>query len=241
MLNGGRVVINMELSGGENRDFQLTLAHGEKDLKVKGFSSKNAVHSNEDVVLWSEFKAGNEVAFSALYERYIVALFNYGEIITADKELIEDSIHDLFVALWKNRKTIAQVDSVRYYLYKALKRKVVKNLEKKRKSPLKAAFKDHDFEIVLPHDFGIISGEDSALLKENILKALNQLSRRQKEVIILRFYDGLSFAEIADILGISQKSTYTLVYRALASMKGRMGNNLLCLLVLKVYCAGEFL
>ncbi|MDO6438549.1 sigma-70 family RNA polymerase sigma factor [Cyclobacterium sp. 1_MG-2023] len=231
----------MELSGGENRDFQLTLTHGEKNTKVKGSFAKDAGQYNEDADLWAEFKAGNEMAFSALYERYIVALFNYGEIITADKELIEDSIHDLFVELWKNRNSIAQVESIRYYLYKALKRKIVRNLEKKRKSPLKESFKDHDFEIVLPHDLGIISGEITAIQKENILKALNQLSRKQKEVIILRFYDGLSFAEISGLLGISQKSTYTLVYRALASMKGSMDNKLLYLLALKVYCASDCL
>lgn len=120
----------MELSGGENRDFQLTLTHGEKNTKVKGSFAKDAGQYNEDADLWAEFKAGNEMAFSALYERYIVALFNYGEIITADKELIEDSIHDLFVELWKNRNSIAQVESIRYYLYKALKRKIVRNLEK---------------------------------------------------------------------------------------------------------------
>ncbi|AEL26693.1 RNA polymerase sigma factor [Cyclobacterium marinum] len=231
----------MELSGGENRDFQLTLTHGEKNTKVAGSFAKKTEDRNNDAVLWAEFKGGNEIAFTALYERYIVDLFNYGEIITADKELIEDSIHDLFVELWKKRTSIGQAVSIRYYLYKALKRKIVKNLEKKRKSPLKESFNDHDFEIVLPHDLGIISGEITSIQKENILKALNQLSRKQKEVIILRFYDGLSFAEISGLLGISQKSTYTLVYRALASMKESMDNKLWYVLALKVYCVSDCL
>jgi RNA polymerase sigma factor (sigma-70 family) len=166
-------------------------------------------------------------------------LYNYGEIITSDRELIEDSIHDLFVELWKNRKTIAQADSVRYYLYKGLKRKIFKNLEKKRKLPLKEAFHDHDFEIVLSHEFGIIAGEISTIKKEQILKALNELSRRQKEIIVLRFYDGMEFSEIAKLLDISQKSTYTLLYRALAAMKGSMGNILLLSFLLKMYSIGE--
>ena len=174
----------MGLSSRENRDLQLTLTPEGETSEGGNTTSKNLKHSNDDTMLWRQFKAGNEVAFSALYKRYIVLLYNYGEIITSDRELIEDSIHDLFVELWKNRKTIAQADSVRYYLYKGLKRKIFKNLEKKRKLPLKEAFNDHDFEIVLSHEFGIIAGEISTIKKAQILKALNELSRRQKEIIV---------------------------------------------------------
>ncbi|AKP52322.1 RNA polymerase sigma factor [Cyclobacterium amurskyense] len=229
----------MGLSSRENRDLQLTLTPEGETSEGGNTTSKNLKHSNDDTMLWRQFKAGNEVAFSALYKRYIVLLYNYGEIITSDRELIEDSIHDLFVELWKNRKTIAQADSVRYYLYKGLKRKIFKNLEKKRKLPLKEAFNDHDFEIVLSHEFGIIAGEISTIKKAQILKALNELSRRQKEIIVLRFYDGMEFSEIAKLLDISQKSTYTLLYRALAAMKGSMGNILLLSFLLKMYSIGE--
>ncbi|EPR67307.1 RNA polymerase sigma factor [Cyclobacterium qasimii] len=225
----------MGLSSEKKRDLQFTLSRGGKTVEAGKNSSKNVQNGNDDTVLWKQFKAGNEVAFSAIYKRYIVALFNYGEIITSDKELIEDSIHDLFVELWKKRESIAQAESVKYYLFKGLKRKIIKNLEKKRKLPLKEAFEDHDFEIVLSHEFGLIAGETSALQKESILKAINQLSRRQKEVIVLRFYDGMAFSEIAKLLEISQKSTYTLVYRALAVMKDNLENILLLLITMHLY------
>lgn len=226
----------MGLSSEKKRDLQFTLTRGGKTSEVENNASKNVQRGNDDTVLWRQFKDGNEVAFSTIYKRFIVALFNYGEIITSDRELIEDSIHDLFVELWKKTDSIAQVESVKYYLFKGLKRKIVKNLEKKRKLPLMEAFKDHDFEIVLSHEFGLIAGEVSAIQKESVLKALNQLSRRQKEVIVLRFYDGMAFSEIAKLLDISQKSTYTLVYRALAAMRGSLKNILLFLIIIQAYC-----
>jgi|GEM_PF-68584 len=226
----------MGLSSEKKRDLQFTFTRGGRTSEVVKDASKNGHSGNGDTVLWRQFKDGNEVAFSTIYKRFIVALFNYGEIITSDRELIEDSIHDLFVELWKKTDSIAQVESVKYYLFKGLKRKIVKNLEKKRKLPLKETFEDHDFEIVLSHEFGLIAGEVSAIQKENVLKALNQLSRRQKEVIVLRFYDGMAFSEIAKLLDISQKSTYTLVYRALAAMRDSLENILLFLIIIQAYC-----
>ncbi|WP_339922315.1 sigma-70 family RNA polymerase sigma factor [uncultured Cyclobacterium sp.] len=229
----------MGLSSEKKRDLRFTLSRGGKTVEAEKNSFNNVQNGYDDTGLWKQFKTGNEVAFSAIYKRYIVALYNYGEIITPDKELIEDSIHDLFVELWKKRQSIAQVESVKYYLFKGLKRKIVKNLEKKRKLPLKEAFEDHDFEIVLSHEFGLIAGEITAMQKESILKAINQLSRRQKEVIVLRFYEGMAFSEIAKLLEISQKSTYTLVYRALASMKGSLENILLVLIVIEAFCVSD--
>jgi len=225
----------MGLSDGLTRDLQFTFTSGEVTSEAESKAGRRISDEKDDQALWGQFKQGNEVAFSALYKRYITALFNYGEIITSDHELIEDSIHDLFVDLWNKRDTIAQATSVRFYLYKGLKRKIVKNLKRKRRLPLKESFNDHDFEIVLSHDFGLIAGEISALQKESLLKALNQLTLRQKEAIVLRFYDGLDFSEIAELLEISKKSTYTLIYRALAVMKENMGNILLWLIFIHLY------
>ena len=225
----------MGLSDGLIRDIQFTSTPREIISEAESKASRRISDEKDDQVLWSQFKQGNEVAFTSLYKRYIVVLFNYGEIITSDHELIEDSIHDLFVDLWNKRDTIAQATSVRYYLYKGLKRKLVKNLKRKRKIPLRDNFKDLDFEIVLSHDFGLIAGEVSDLQRESLLKALNQLTPRQKEAIVLRFYDGLDFSEIAKLLEISKKSTYTLIYRALTVMKENIANILLWLIFIHLY------
>jgi RNA polymerase sigma factor (sigma-70 family) len=225
----------MGLSEGSMRNFQFTTNSGEATSEGAINASGRISDEKDEQFLWSKFKQGNEEAFSALYKRYIVDLFNYGEIITSDHELIEDSIHDLFVDLWNKRDAIAQASSVRFYLYKGLKRKIVKNLKKKRKIPLKDSFKDHDFEIVLSHDFGLIAREISDLQKQSLLKAMNQLTPRQKEAIVLRFYDGLDFIEIAELLEISKKSTYTLIYRALSVIRGNMKNILLWLIFIHFY------
>lgn len=182
-------------------------------------STEHSFENTDEFRLWAAFKDGSEKAFTAIYNQYIVSLYHYGERITPDKELIEDSIHDLFVDLWRNRDNLAHVHSIKFYLYKGLKRKIIRNLSLKRKFPLDDLAKGLDFEMVLSHEFNIIANEISEQQKNIALKALNKLTRRQKEAIILKFYDDLTYKEIGNLLSISTKSTYTLIYRAIDVLK----------------------
>lgn len=175
---------------------------------------------DEEYLLWGAFKNGSEVAFTHIYNQYIFSMFNYGEWITTDKELIEDSIHDLFVDLWRNRKSIGHAHSIRFYLYKALKRKIIKNLTLKKRLPLDDSCDAHDIQMTFSHEFELITQEVSEEQKMLLAKALNSLTKRQKKAVILRFYDGLSYVEIAELLSISVKSTYTLLYRAIDVLRG---------------------
>jgi RNA polymerase sigma factor (sigma-70 family) len=52
---------------------------------------------------------------------------------------------------------------------------------------------------------------------------INTLPPRQKEIIFLRFYEGLSYDEIADIMSISINSAYKLLYKALENLQQIMG------------------
>src|SRR5690554_2328462 len=123
----------MGLSNEVKLDFHVALpfeqlAETETDNPLKKPSENDStvsaghrVKSPDEPILWAEFKKGSEKAFTTIYNQYIVSLYHYGEMITSDKELIEDSIHDFFIDLWKNRENLAQVHSIKFYLYKGLK------------------------------------------------------------------------------------------------------------------------
>src|SRR5690606_16106282 len=69
--------------------------------------------------IWDEFRNGSELAFTALYKMYVADLYHYGERLTDDKQLIEDSIHDLFVELWRQRSRYKPVQRLKFYLLKS--------------------------------------------------------------------------------------------------------------------------
>ncbi|HEY1163964.1 MAG TPA: sigma factor-like helix-turn-helix DNA-binding protein, partial [Chitinophaga sp.] len=65
---------------------------------------------------------------------------------------------------------------------------------------------------------------------------VGQLSDRQQEIVFLRFYEGASYDEIADIMGISTNSAYKLLYKALESLQRILNKRsfaLLCCILLQ--------
>ena len=168
-------------------------------------------------------KTGSESAFKALYDTYIQDLFLYTSRITNNRELIEDSIQDLFVELWKSRENLPHVKSVKFYLFKRIKRKVIRKLIESRKLPLsRNILEDYNFEIVFSRETELINRQITKEKQQRLLKSLNKLTRRQKEAITLRFFDGLPNTEIAALLAMSPKSVRNLIYRAMITLKDEM-------------------
>jgi RNA polymerase sigma factor (sigma-70 family) len=186
-------------------------------LSSKEEKSSNFLEDESDI--WIRFKNGDEKAFTWFYNNYVGKLYNYGERLTTDKALIEDSIHDLFVELWKNRVNSSLVTAVKVYLYKSFKNRLIKNINKKRKFPFHKISEDYNFEIVLSPEFDVITEQISSEQKSKLLGELNKLGSRQKEALTLRFFDELSYEQIAYIMAIPVKSVYMLIYRAIGFLK----------------------
>ncbi|PKK37231.1 hypothetical protein BWI96_07750 [Siphonobacter sp. SORGH_AS_0500] len=180
----------------------------------------------EEEKWWDEFRAGDEQAFQLLFNTYRRRLYNYGRKFSPDELAIEDAIQDLFVKLWLNRTSIKETPSVKNYLYKAFRRTLFRKLE--YATPLLDFFEsevDYTFQIELGHDVTMIQAEHQQKLKENLEKALEKMSPRQREIIHLKYYEGLEYEEIAEILGISSSSTYKLLYKALDSLKAHLSTH----------------
>ncbi len=173
--------------------------------------------------LWADLRKGSGTAFTSLYNRYFPELCRYGTRISGDKELIEDSIQDLFVEIWKTRRSLPVVHSVKYYLFVWLKRKIVKKLIEQRKVPVVSnVLEEYTFEIVFSPESTLIAEQFSEEQQRSLLHALNQLTRRQKEAITLRFYDGFSYEEIATLLSMNTKSVRNIIYRAMLILRKNM-------------------
>lgn len=185
-----------------------------------------------DRELWTQFRAGDEQVFAYLYSHYVVMLYHYANRITSHQNLIEDCIQDLFVELWKNRATLGETDSIKYYLYKSLKRALIRALVNLRKRHKGADLpEEYDFEIVLSPEFDLIARQVSQEQKDKLLIALNELTPRQKEAITLKFYDGLTYQEVASLLSMSVRAAYNLVYRAIDVLRTHLEKVVLLLLL----------
>lgn len=174
-----------------------------------------------DEVLWDKLRAADKEAFSIIYKRYFPKLFNYGRKLLHEKEMVQDCIHDLFVSLWRSRGNLSATSSVKFYLYACLKRQIA--LQTKRKSVFSADRFFHqagkEFELVPSPEEDLILAQTERRRMEKLLRTINKLSARQKEVLFLRYYEGLSTKEVAAIMSLNINSTYVLLSKALDFLK----------------------
>lgn len=180
---------------------------------------------DSDLQIWQLFQVGHEASFKVLFERYNQSLYNYGFKFTQDNAVIEDSIQELFVKLWSNKENLNTDVSVKNYLYKSFRRNLIKNIEQtiKRAHVTNSAIEHLPFTIELPHDVSMIRKERVLEIKDKLDQALSNMTDRQREIIHLRFFEELTYAEIASIMGLSTKDTYKLYYRALDNLKKHFG------------------
>lgn len=177
-------------------------------------------HNQKEIEIWKSFKSGEKDAFDAIYQKYAKVLYNYGCKMINDKTLVLDSIHDLFLDLWRLRDTISTPDSIKFYLIKSLRNLMIKQ---NNKSNFNFENDNEMFEFKLPPvldiETEIIAEEKDSELKERLQRAYLQLSPYQKEVLNLRFYEDFSYEEIAKILSINEQSVRNLIYRAINKLR----------------------
>jgi len=171
-----------------------------------------------DKVIWNSFKNGDKEAFATLYYRYFKFLIQKCFRFCSDKKLIEDCIHDLFLEIWSNKVNLVTPDSVKAYLLCSTQRKVVRQIKKSRNYTHEngvAPEKTMCFSI----EDQLISDQHLLDRKREISLALESLTKRQREAICLRYYDDLSYIEIAIRMAISTDSVYNLVSKALENIQ----------------------
>ncbi len=171
----------------------------------------------EERTLWQQFKGGDKQSFSVLYKAHYAALYNYGCHLVRDKDLVEDSIHDLFFTLWKNRDQLTMPLSVRHYLFTAFKRKVIDLT--RQQGRFSDRYSESDFEIILSPENELIHEQAREERVRQLQRALNGLTKRQREAIYLRYFENMTYPELASVLECDVNSVYVLMSRAMEALR----------------------
>lgn len=177
-----------------------------------------------DTQIWLALKKGDATALKDLYLLYYQVLFNYGRKMSKDIALIEDAIQETFISIWRYRETSSVPATVKQYLLKSFRHELIKILKLQLATENPEDLVDFRFEISFDHK--IIEGENSEQLSAIINHALLKLTNRQREIIYYRFYEGLSFQEIADLMNMQTRATYKLTARALETLKELLGKRI---------------
>lgn len=176
-------------------------------------------YSDEQLML--EIKAGNMVAYDALYRKYSKKLYKFSLSILKSSEEAENIIQDVFLNLWLNREKIEKNSLVKYYIFTIAYNSAISVIRKKIKEvqflEYLKTLQDLQQE---PVDLQIEYNE----LEDNLNKIINTMPERQREVYLLHKVEGLKYSEIAEKLNISVNTIENHMSRALKSIREKIGN-----------------
>lgn len=176
-------------------------------------------NADQPVDVWNKFVSGNTICFEKVFTRYYKQMYGYGLKLCNQPELVEDCIQELFQTIWERRKELTHIDSPNVYLFVSLRRSILRQLKQQDKFKDRLDTVDESTAIRFGMEEIIIRDESKREQQKALHEALNQLSSRQKEVLYLHFYNGMSYGEIEQILSINRQSVRNYMYRAMETLR----------------------
>jgi RNA polymerase sigma-70 factor (family 1) len=175
--------------------------------------------SLSDKAYLTALAAGDEQAFEALFTRFHSGLLHYAKsILHYPTDAAEDVVADVFCTLWTSRTQLALAGSLAAYLYTAVKHRAFDRLREQRRTLLETTE-----ELPYAQPEAAHQQPDHLLayqeLSEQIAYLIDQLPERTRQVFQLHRDGGLTYEEMAALLGISINSIKTHMFRALRFLK----------------------
>lgn len=174
----------------------------------------------DDITLWNNLKDGDEKSFSTLFEKYYGDLVSYGNSLTQNTEKVQDCVQDVFTDIWVYRNGLQSSVVVKAYLLASVRKRIARlherdHIFRKTTSTDSIAFL---LEFSVEHDLI----DDDYATKEKVIhlnKLLNNLPARQKEALYLRYHQGLTVEQIAEMLDVNYQSASNLLHRGLLTLR----------------------
>jgi RNA polymerase sigma factor (sigma-70 family) len=180
--------------------------------------------------IWPQVQQGDKGAYAELYTYYYKHLFNYGRKFTEEVTIIEDAIQEVFITFWICRDKLSGVSSPHSYLLYSFRNSIFKKLKQQRKWHEWKEYPQSGPEFSI--EAIIISSEMSDEWQLRLQSALRALTSRQKEAIFLRFYEGMTYEQVAEVMNITVKAAYKIMARALLQLKELLSVPMILLLML---------
>ncbi len=179
----------------------------------------------DDASLILRIQAGDAAALLELYEAAYPALTRFAYQITRARETAEDAVHTVFLNVWTNRASWRPHTPLRPYLYRAVRNAVLKTMAHGN------VIERAELAVDLEEPYGMGHGpDDPAALVETadtvraVAAAIRGLPERQRTAIILRWYDEMTTAAIAEAMGVSRQAVEKLLRTAEGRLRGSLGD-----------------
>lgn len=169
-----------------------------------------------DNELIKRMQQGDTGALGILYMRYAPSVGRFAYRFIRVREDIDDITHNIFCSLWENRMALKNPDSLKSYLFMMTRNAIFKAYKHDRIVSEYETAARNDSEADSRDAERIVTAKD---LLELIELRVAEMPEIQREAFRMSRYDHLTYAEIAEKLGISQKTVQYYISQALAELR----------------------
>lgn len=155
--------------------------------------------------LWHLLCSGDKDAFGQITENCYKPLYQYGTKFTDDRELIKDCLQDLFLDIWEKRTHLSGVANPRPYLFQAFRNNLLRRTRRISRFSEIGPGAELEFSS-FSSEAEWIHRETEAGLEHKLQLVMKQLPKRQREALYLRYYENLTYEEIADVMGLRRQA-----------------------------------
>lgn len=155
-----------------------------------------------------------EKKFSEYFQTYYRQLCLHALHFMGNTEEAEDVVQETFISLWDKREQIDTIKSIKSYLYTAVRNNCLTRIrDAKPTTPLDT----------LPADVLLAEEEqvNRAEMEARIWKMIDELPERRREIFLMAKREGMSYKEIAQQTGLTEKTVENHVFRAMQSLRNK--------------------
>ena len=162
-----------------------------------------------------KMKAGDRESFNQVFRHYYSPMVRFCIRSVADSDIASEIVQDLFVKLWSNREKISFNTSFESYMLTSVRNSAITYINKER------AHNEAHLRVFSEESDNTDPSEtlQSNNLEESYRQILKDMPDKRREVFLASRYDGLKYAEIAEKLGISQKTVEAQMTAAIKQLK----------------------
>lgn len=190
------------------------------------------MHQATDHTLWGQLKAGDEAAFRELFDLYWEELLSYAYHITRDMPQAQDTVQGLFIHLWEKHDGLPSVVSVAGYLKTALKNRLLNAIRDEQ------LYQDHVelfVQVLGEGDHSLLEQLQAKDTEQELLRTIDMLPGKMKDVFYLHRIESLTVAEIAQRTGASEQTIRNQLNTALHRIKAQWGYGVVVVVVWWLY------
>jgi RNA polymerase sigma-70 factor, ECF subfamily len=175
--------------------------------------------------LLTRLKNGDMLAFDQLYEHYSHKLFSFVFKILKNQAEADDIVQEVFVKIWETRENLGDYKLLNSYFFTIAYNNSIDLIRKRiNNNKYLEHLKNSSVIQISP---SVISEVEFNELNSHVKKLIANLPERQKQVYLLNREHGLTYAEIAEQLGISKNTVENHMVKALKYLRVNMNNSLL--------------